>query len=91
MKPTPEAHPLHPPAAADPAAPPEAPRYTRHSDADLDPEGFDLETGEYITAQVQTQSGKVDANAWAEAKLAALTAAKSMRSTTHSRPVRSTR
>lgn len=62
-----------------PTAPPDPPEYTRHRDEDLNPDDYDTERGEYLTRQVQTQSGKVAVNAWTAAKLAALTAAKTMR------------
>lgn len=68
-----------PPQAAHPTAPPDPPEYTRHRDEDLNPDDYDTERGEYLTRQVQTQSGKVAVNAWTAAKLAALTAAKTMR------------
>ena len=54
---------IHPPQAAEPTDSPTPPKYTRTRDADLDPAAFNLESGEYITPQVQTQSAKDRANA----------------------------
>lgn len=54
----------HPPHSAEQNDPPAALEYTRTRDADLDPADFDLERGEYIARQVQTQSGKAAAGNW---------------------------
>lgn len=62
---TPEAHPRHPPQEADRTASPAPPEYTRTRDAELDPANFHYDTGEWVRPQVQTRSGKAEANAWA--------------------------